>query len=495
MDLSAYFWLLAGALLSLWLVSATVSWRRLRHVPGPPFASVSWLWSPYKVVRGRGVDHQYLMKYGSVVRTGPNQVVVDDPDALRQVNGARSLAHRDTWYLSLKIDAAQDTTFSSLQIGPHDRLKAKVAPAYSGRDGGVDFEAGVDRTTRYLLDTIRRRYLSKGGDDLVKVDFSHLVRHFTLDLITDVGYGQRFGFLDGKDEEYRYIDSVEQLLVGAGALAETPPLRRFFISPITASLFAPKPTDTYGVGRILGIARQIILECYGDDVKDRQDMIGAFKRSGMNQQETLAESFIQILAGSDTTAIVIRTTLLHVMTSPKVYQRLKQDIEASGVDKSSPISNEKAKGLPYFQAVMWEGLRMRPPLIYGAYKVLPPGGATLCGVPLPGGTVVGANYAAMVRRPDIFGRDADVFRPERFLEGDEEARKQMVRTVELLFGFGRWQCAGKSLAMIELNKVLFELLGAFDFQIVYPGKAWEEKSTTMSIQSKMWVKITEAADR
>ncbi|KAK8090756.1 hypothetical protein PG994_000261 [Apiospora phragmitis] len=143
---------------------------------------------------------------------------------------------------------------------------------------------------------------------------------------------------------------------------------------------------------------------------------------------------------------------------------------------------------------MWEGFRMGPPALYGLFKVLPPGGATVCGVPLPGGTSVGANYVAMMQRADVFGRDAHLFRPERFLECDEVARKEMVRTVELLFGYGRWQCAGKNLAMIELNKIFFELLRAFDFQIVYPGKAWEAKSTTINIQSKMWVKITEASD-
>ncbi|KAK8080499.1 cytochrome P450 [Apiospora hydei] len=459
MEYSAHIWPLVVVVFSFWLVSTAVSWWRLRHVPGPFFASVSWLWTPYKIFRGGGVDHSYLRKYGSVV-------LIDDPQAFRQLNGARSLAHRDTWYSMSKLDPEQDTTFSSLEIGPHDRLKAKAAPGYSGRDGGVDFEDAVDRTIKYLIDAIRHRHLSSSkegddDDDLVEVDFAHLIRFFNIDLITDVGYGQRFGFLDGKDDEYRYTHGIEQF--------ETD------VSPDS-------------------IAREIIRGRFADDAKDRGDMIGAFMRSGMSQKETLAESFVQILAGSDTTAVVIRTTMLHIITAPRVYQRLKQDIKAAGLDDSSPISNEQAKSLSYFQAVMWEGFRMGPPLLYGLFKVLPPGGATLCGVPLPGGTSVGANNVAMMRRTDIFGRDAHLFRPERFLECDEETRKERVRTVELLFGFGRWQCAGKNLAMIELNKIYFELLRAFDFQIVNPGKAWEVKPSTVSIQSKMWVKITDASD-
>lgn len=247
-----HIWLMAGTLLLFWLVSTAVSWWRLRHVPGPFVASVSWLWAPYLVLRGRGREFLKLRKYGSVVRTGPNAVVIDDPQALRQLNGARSLANRGTWYSPTKMDPHQAATFSSLEIGPHDRLKAKAAAGYSGRDGGVDFEAGVDRLTRRLIDAIRSRHLSQGGDDLVEVDFAHLIRYFTLDLITDVGYGQSFGFLDGKDDEYRYTEGIEQFEMLVPMLAEIPPLRQLLDSPFIASLLVPSPKAKHGIGRVLG---------------------------------------------------------------------------------------------------------------------------------------------------------------------------------------------------------------------------------------------------
>jgi cytochrome P450 len=80
-------------------------------------------------------------------------------------------------------------------------------------------------------------------------------------------------------------------------------------------------------------------------------MVGAWMRHGMNKSETLAESLIQIIAGSDTTATSIRSTILYIISTPRVYQRLKQEIQdamASG-NLSAPISNAHAKSLPYFQ--------------------------------------------------------------------------------------------------------------------------------------------------
>lgn len=64
---------------------------------------------------------------------------------------------------------------------------------------------------------------------------------------------------------------------------------------------------------------------------------------------------------------------------------------------------------------------------------------------------------AMMRLEKVFGQDAQLFRPERFLECTEEEKIEMMRVVELCFGYGRWMCAGKVLAFVELNKIYFEV--------------------------------------
>lgn len=97
MENTTNLWLLASVLLVFWLGPTAKSWWRLRHVPGPRLASSSWLWSASKMFWGQANAYEELNKYRLVVRVGPNQVVVDDPSAFRQINGARSLASRDTW--------------------------------------------------------------------------------------------------------------------------------------------------------------------------------------------------------------------------------------------------------------------------------------------------------------------------------------------------------------------------------------------------------------
>jgi cytochrome P450 len=58
---------------------------------------------------------------------------------------------------------------------------------------------------------------------------------------------------------------------------------------------------------------------------------------------------------------------------------------------------------------------------------VPSGGARFCGVQIPAGTVVGVSAAVVHRDTDIFGPDADQFRPERWIPGNEEDNERIRR--------------------------------------------------------------------
>lgn len=109
------------------------------------------------------------------------------------------------------------------------------------------------------------------------------------------------------------------------------------------------------------------------------------------------------------------------------------------------------------QAVVYEGMRMRPGTTGAFSKVVPPQGEVVQGKFIPGGTLVAMNVPAMLRSAELFGPDAHLFRPERWLEASEENQAEMERQVEMMFGSGRWMCAGKPIAYMELFKTFFEV--------------------------------------
>ena len=78
---------------------------------------------------------------------------------------------------------------------------------------------------------------------------------------------------------------------------------------------------------------------------------------------------------------------------------------------------------------------MRPPAP-GLYpKSVPPEGDVIHGKFIPGGTAIGMNTGALVRSTALFGPDADIFRPERFLDPDLDPDMSDPRNI--VFGHGR----------------------------------------------------------
>jgi hypothetical protein len=234
-----------------WSVSQFRTWYRLRHIPGPSLASVSSLWIVRYLLRG-GIASglQGLQKYGRLVRVGPNYLLTDDPDILRQISSARSEYNRDTWWESLNMTTGHSNLATILEIGPHDKTKAKMAAAYSGRDN-MDMEKRVESKILHLKDVIRQRYLSE-GEQVNTVDLSRLTYYFTLDVITDLAYGEEFGFLNAEGDLYNYTQSLDKLLRITGLVSEIPLLRKVVNSSVVGAFLRPKFSDKSGLGRLMG---------------------------------------------------------------------------------------------------------------------------------------------------------------------------------------------------------------------------------------------------
>ncbi len=63
----------------------------------------------------------------------------------------------------------------------------------------------------------------------------------------------------------------------------------------------------------------------------------------------------------------------------------------------------------------------------------------------------------MMRDKGVFGNDADTFSLERWLQPDGNRLRTMEHTVELVFGYGKWGCLGKPIALLDLNKMFVEV--------------------------------------
>ena len=100
---------------------------------------------------------------------------------------------------------------------------------------------------------------------------------------------------------------------------------------------------------------------------------------------------------------------------------------------------------------------MRPPLLGLFPKVVPSGGVEYHGRPIPEGTNICMNASSLLHSKSLFGNDPEIFRPERFMDLDEDTCNERRRNLELAFGHGQNQCLGKHIAFMEFAKVTFEV--------------------------------------
>ena len=102
-------------------------------------------------------------------------------------------------------------------------------------------------------------------------------------------------------------------------------------------------------------------------------------------------------------------------------------------------------------------------------RIVPSTGLTLSsGVTLPPGTIVGINPWVLHRDTSIFGADADAFRPERWLRGEDEGKEEFevrlkaMKDADLTFGMGNRTCLGRPLGLVEIYKLVASLFAKFE---------------------------------
>ena len=125
------------------------------------------------------------------------------------------------------------------------------------------------------------------------MDFGRKAQYFTLDVISSLAYGNAFGYLATDSDMYEYIATLEKVLPGVLIATILPwvnwVMRRDFIQK-----YLPSEADPVGFGKIKGVARQIVAERFGPDMKVKRDMLGSFVAHGLNQEEAQSESLLQM---------------------------------------------------------------------------------------------------------------------------------------------------------------------------------------------------------
>lgn len=201
-----------------------------------------------------------------------------------------------------------------------------------------------------------------------------------------------------------------------------------------------------------------------------------------------------VMAGSDTVAITLRTALYMVLRDAAVRARLLAELDGAGL--SFPVTWEESQRLRYLDAVIQESLRIHPPVGHGLERVVPRAGMDMDdGTRLSPGIQVGVHPWAVAHLDTVWGPEPKSFRPERWLRSGEEsaeehqARVAAMKRSSLAFGAGSRACMGRHLGLVQVYKLLPSLLMKFRFDLVDKNREWDCVCSWFVRQSNMDVLI------
>lgn len=181
-------------------------------------------------------------------------------------------------------------------------------------------------------------------------------------------------------------------------------------------------------------------------------------------------------AGHETMTSTLISTFAMLGAHPEAQQRVAREVVAlPGTARprlGSPLAYDDAVRLQLTQASIKEAQRLHPVIGMALPRRVPAGGMAVHGLAIPPGTTVGCNPVSLHRSRDIFGDDANVFRPERWLGsgggGNEEEKTRAMERYNLIWGGGARTCPGRHLAEMLVSKIVPALVANFEVEVTIP---------------------------
>jgi hypothetical protein len=183
-------------LLPLLLLIIYLSFKKwatpLRKIPGPLLASACPLWKLYHAFRGDMEQANILVhrKYGPIVRIAPHEVSIDDPkDSLKIIYGHGTQFTKSRWYEASDAPGSY-SLFTDPDIARHAHDRRMVANGFS-MTALLEMESLVDDCVKVFESRL---------DDFVEsrqvIDLGHWLQCYAFDVIGQITFSKRFGFLD-----------------------------------------------------------------------------------------------------------------------------------------------------------------------------------------------------------------------------------------------------------------------------------------------------------
>ncbi|KAI1341691.1 cytochrome P450 [Xylariaceae sp. FL0016] len=459
------------------------NWRLLRKVPGPAIAGTSDLWRAYQQYNGklRGKLLELHAKHGPIVRYGVRGVSINDPEVISVVYGSRAgFVTADSYNVLVGIQNGKEVSslVSTRDETRHGALRRSVANAFTPT-AVLDYEKWVDDTIVELLDKLNTKST---------LDLSSTVLFYVMDAAGRFSFGEPLGCIAAEDDIGGSIQMIRDRFNHWGWWSSLPQLERLvFRNPIA---MRQKRQPSSMAGEALAKLKLRLGQTEGDG--GHVDLLQRFIAASKNNPEVLDTAGVvgmlmsTISGAGDTTAITVTSVLYFLLKHPQALKRLEDELAQADLSEI-PTFAQTGK-LPYLHAVIRESMRVFSSATFPIERLVPRGGVTIAGMFFPEGTSVGCLPSAIHENVEVYGEDADVFRPERWLTPDKD-RLRLMEASHMGFSRGRRACLGQHIAVMQMKKVIPALLMKYKLTLVHPDAPLDaDFSPTVAVLKPLYVK-------
>jgi len=373
------------------------------------------------------VEQDLHIRYGDVVRTGPTTLSFATLPAFEAIYGYNAGIERDI------IATGASSVFSAPTREEHRRRRRALLNAAFATGRITSYEPVIAKHAaelqHRLLEAIQGMSASRA------VNIATFIHRYTFDTTIDVVFGPSISPV-----AYTDLPAAKNVLQDYRAASKwtwatlmLPSLRSVMSTAFMQRNTRRPKYDAngllIGVGALVARSRQLVCQ-RPNDVQEQQRasiarnlLISDTEASETTKHlsdpaQVWGECFNLTFAGPGSTAAAL-TAVLFQLGNPvgrKWQRRIRLEMQSEGAKYAGHGRDLKA--------VIKETLRLHAPFPSGfPRKIMPGGGSVIPGLarPLPVGTIVYANTWVVGRSKELWGADAEDWKPERWLADRDQA--------------------------------------------------------------------------
>lgn len=454
------------AALFLWELGWVIYCRTLHPLskfPGPFLASISrlWLWKTSHTGQLHYVQASLHQRYGKLVRIAPNELACSDPYMVKEIYRTQNPLEKSDFYTTWRSKSfgKNKDHFTVTDEKEHATRRRIVNPIFS-MSNVLKSESYIDQCSKMFINK-----LQSFADKAEHIDLGEWLQMYAFDVIGELYFGRMFGFMEtGSDHQdlIRSLDILNPVIAGM-AVSATYARTAIVLSAIASSSVrnALKGIDHVTLVTKACVKERLVqIEANNGSEGLRHDMLQQFI-SIMHEKgdkvdfgilDVEAEIYSGLFAGSDTTAIAMRSVFDNLARAPKVLDSVMTEIDrafpVAEYPLDRPIAYADAIKLPLLCASIKEAMRLHPSVAFTLPRLSPPEGLLIDGKFIAPGYRVGLNPYIIQRQEEVFGKDPNEFKPERWLVENSSAEqiREMDRSM-MIFGSGTRTCIGKNVSL------------------------------------------------